>query len=418
MATQIINRTLGTLFANAAADALVWSQEKQFFQIQAQAVMKTNESLRVHVTNGNERTIESLRNAALACAAMGLSMNPMAALVYFIPRRERKRDPQLYPDDKSQASYEANVPWIIDATPSYRGLAWIATHYAGADDIAAEIVYADEIAWQRGGDRPANAPVFEYRGPLELPFHRPALDNAHRMYQNAVGVYCAMRWPGGRARCEYIDAPTIEKIRAMSERPNATMWHPEKLWTEGWKKAAVRRAAKLGIQGNPRMSAAETAMNSADGRIIDGEAVEVPRGTSGADEEGRAAQATKRRASRGMGGLSAGLDAAAAQHDAAQAVQGAESAAINAQEARSDNPPPTPAEGHDPLAALKARLSGRHPEGVIEWWAELLEVVTTRAELTQVRDSAILAGVDKTEDSVAFTDLYRKRSQSLREAGL
>lgn len=208
--SALVSRQLATKFHHAAPELMTWAQERQFFQLQVQRCTDSNKSVQAGVANNVERTIESLRDAALTCAAMGLSMNPIAQLVYFIPRRERTFNEDL---DKSKAEYEAKVPWIITATPSYRGLAFICTRYAGADDVAAEIVF--------------KADKFELRGPLEIPLHRPTLDNEQRKYELAIGVYCAIRWPGGRGRCEYIDAPTVERIRLLSDRQFSLMWDPK-----------------------------------------------------------------------------------------------------------------------------------------------------------------------------------------------
>lgn len=378
MATEIITKTLGAAFARAAPENLTWMQEREFFQVQVRRTTDSNKSIEAAVINGNERTIESLRQAARQCAAMGLSMNPIAALVYFIPRRERTFNEEI---DKSQAEYQQNVPWIITATPSYRGLAWIITHYAGASDVAASEVYA-------GDD-------FQLRGPMERPKHLPTADNKLRSYAHAIGVYALAVWPGSRCRCEYVDAPTIERIRAMSDRPGALMWNPAKFWTEGWKKAAVRRLAKLAIQGNTRFDAAEEAMQAADGITIDQGADDVPRGTPpGAPASGAKA--------RGMDGLRSKLDQAAGAATAATEAQATVDAAIKPTLETKLEPP--------------WWVESKQPPETIEWWADQIAAAADGERLDRVKVEALAKKVDQGVDADAFRKLFRERKVTLRGA--
>lgn len=409
MATQsaILSKQLGTTFARAAPQEIKWAREREFFNMQVLEISKNNDSVQQHIAHNNERTLESLRSAAVQCASMGLSMNPIAALVYFIPRRERKRDAVAYPEDKSEADYKARVPWIITATPSYRGLAYIATHYAGADDVAAEIVYKAEVDEKR----------IELRGPLMLPLHRQTMELEQRTYALAVGVYCAIRWPGARARCEYVDRHQVLRIRERSDRPGSLMWNENALWTEGWKKAATRRACKLGIQGNPRMDAAETVMRETEGIIIDGEAAEVPRGTpaNGADPaEGDAPEASKRAAAKGMAGLRTKLDTAQTAQRAAQEDVEAERAAIKPQETRKPDPPVDQRAGGDLFGAPTASSASRHPEGSIEWWGDLILACRSWTELDTLKAQALAKHVDRGEDADTFRNLWSTRRRALR----
>lgn len=411
--SAIVSRQLGTRFAHAAPDMLTWAQERQFFQIQIANCTKNNKSVEAAVAHNVERTIESIRDAALACAAMGLSMNPIAQLVYFIPRRERTFNEDI---DESRADYEKNVPWIIYPSPSYRGLAFICTRYAGADDVAAEVVF--------------KADVFEPRGPFAIPVHRPTTDNTLRKWENAIGVYAGFRWPGGRERSEYLDANMVAIIRSKSDRPGSMMWDPRQLWTEGWKKAAVRRGAKLAIQGNPRLDAAELNMRTHEGVVVDGEAREVPRGTSPNEPPPKPRK--------GMSGLAESIKTSQTKQEAAQdaeaAGRAAEAAAAAqgpvAQSVEQPEKPSTPAgspggevgtvAGSSPAGASEQSSDwfapSRHPSGSIEWWGDQLAVVNTRRELELVRVQAIDAGVDKGDDAQAFTDLYKKASQRIRAA--
>ena len=151
-----LNLALSSTYRHAAGGVLQWKQEKAFFEAQ----IKKNWRIARAVNNRVPATIESLKLAVRECAAMGLSMSPNAQLVYFIPRKARKMKP-----GESKQDYET-VPIIVTATPSYRGLAYSAMNYAGAEQIAAEVVFA--------ADR------FEYRGPIKQPEHLPTLDNTQR----------------------------------------------------------------------------------------------------------------------------------------------------------------------------------------------------------------------------------------------
>jgi recombinational DNA repair protein RecT len=399
--SAIVSRQLSTQYGRAAPELLLWSQERQFFQIQIANCTKSNKSVEAAVAHNVERTIESLRDAALTCAAMGLSMNPIAQLVYFIPRRERTFNEDI---DKSRAEYEQNVPWIIYPSPSYRGLAFICTRYAGADDVAAEVVF--------------KADVFRPRGPFALPEHLPTTDNALRKWENAIGVYVGFRWPGGRERSEYLDANMVAIIRAKSDRPNSMMWDPKQLWTEGWKKAAVRRGAKLAIQGNPRLDAAEVNMRAHEGVTIDGEAREVPRGTS--SDAPKAA-----RPARGMGGLGDKLNAAEAKQCAAEEEAKAQAAAVAAavpeaarkrQDATGSAPPDTLGAVNGDTKAADWFAESRHPMGSIEWWGDQLAVCQSRRELERLRVTALEEKVDQSADSETFTELYKQASRRIRMA--
>lgn len=397
--SAIVSRQLGTQFARAAPDLLMWSQERQFFQVQVARVTDANASVQAAVANNVERTIESLRDAALQCASMGLSMNPIAQLVYFIPRRERTFNPEL---DKNEADYKAKVPWIIYPSPSYRGLAFICTRYAGADDVAAEVVF--------------KADVFKPRGPFALPHHEPTTDNALRTWEQAIGVYAGFRWPGGRERSEYLDANMIAIIREKSDRPNAMMWNPKSLWTEGWKKAAVRRGAKLAIQGNPRYDAAESTMREHEGILIDPErGPDVPRGTP---QEPRKTTARPR----GMGGLRDGLSGAqAAQSVAAEAEDAAQSAeqgavAQSVEQPEKPNPPVVDPGGEVRTAAGSSPAGASPRVNSIAWWNKKIEAAATRHDLSVLREEAIAAGVDTGPDAAEFANNYTKRSREIRRA--
>lgn len=224
----------------AAVDELRWSTEKQHFL----AVIGKSKDLK-------QATPDSLRDAALQAASMGLSFNPLRQHVYLIPRRARKKR-----QGESDADYD-NVPVIAGASPSYRGLSHIATSGGGiARFLRAEIVYKKDF--------------FVYKGPADKPEHKACIDDPKAQeYNQALGVYALCKTKEGDWLCEWVNRETVLKIRARSDFPNSLMWKEDALWTEGWKKAAIRRLCKTIPQSDPRMDAAMQVMNQHEGMLMD-----------------------------------------------------------------------------------------------------------------------------------------------------
>ena len=382
---SVIAKPVAHQFRHVAPTTLDWASEREF--LYAQIFRPGNEAVIEMIERGVEETIESIRRAARSSAAMGLTMNPTAALVYFIPRRARRRNSELYPDDKSEAHYKQNVPWIVTATPSYRGLAYVCTHYAGFDDVVSEVVYK--------GDS-----VKEYHGPLEPFRHVATLDAAERTDKNALGAY-AMFVKGKRVRTEYVDAATIQLVRGKSDNPGGLMWTT--FWTEGWRKVPVRRGAKLamqgaGVAGGDRWTAAELAMQQSDGITFDeaGQPVDVPRGTGAPAEptSGPTASASK---PRGMGGLKDRMAAATTR----------------AQDATTETELPPASKT---LLALPA--PSKHPEGSIEWWLDQVGAAGSLMRLDEIKAAALECKVDRGEDADAFRAGFADRRRALKaEAG-
>lgn len=369
-----LNRSIGPAFNRAAPDAIRWATEAAHFERQIRTVEAKINGNYEHVLlqgieRGVEETIQSCRAAARQVAAMGLSMNPIAKLVYFIPRRARERK-----DGEPWSEY-ARVPWTVDATPSYMGLAFIANHYAGAKMFGASEVY--------------EADLFVNNGPFQLPKHQPTRDPGQRLESKAQGAYAGCVLQGNYERSEYIDAPTIQLIRGLSKLPNSLMYTT--LWTEGWKKICVRRLCKLVMQGSDRMLAAEEAQQRAEGFTFDNETgdvvADVPRGTS----EGGAESPPP---SRGMAGLKTAATRAA---DAAG----------------------PPSASPEPLyAGFPALPAPTHnPEGSIEWWLEHVGAAKNGAELDAVKVMALEKHVDRSEDAGTFRSAYSRRVKELRAAG-
>lgn len=367
-----LSRSIGPAFNRAAPDAIRWATEAAHFERQIrECKAKIGDAyhyvLREGIENGVEETIQSCRAAARQIAAMGLSANPIAKLVYFIPRRARERA-----QGEPWSEY-AKVPWLVDATPSYMGLAYIATHYAGARVFGACEVY--------------KADVFVNNGPFKLPTHQPTRDPAQREERLAEGAYAGVVLQGDYQRSEYIDAPTIQRIRGLSKIPGSMMYTT--LWTEGWKKICVRRLCKLVMQGEERMLAAEEAQQRHEGFTFDehGEVISdgAPRGTSAAEP------ATARPT--GLDGLRTAMQEATVadqETDAPRAVYGG-------------------------LPALPA--PSKNPEGSIEWWLEHVGAAKNGGELDAVKVAALQKHVDQGDDADTFRSAFTRRRRELRQAG-
>ena len=345
-----LNNAVSRVYHQAAGGVLTWKQEKSFFEAQ----IKKNWQIAQAVQNGKPGTIESLKLAARECAAMGLSMSPNAQLVYFIPRRSRKKF-----DNESKQEYENKTQIIVTATPSYRGLAYIAMNYAGAEQIAAEVVFA--------------ADKFEYRGPMEKPLHVPTLDNNKRTERDAIGVYALVKMQTGDYRCEYVDAPTVMKIRQMSEMPNSSMW--TKLWTEGWRKVPIRRICKTVMVTEPRMAAAVESMNVIEGIVMD---EPHDRHSNNAEKRG------------GVAGLADALGDKAVDEPEELDEPATEALAL-----------PNPAESSD-------------PPGSIEWWWCQMNAATDLQRMDEIKVAALQDGVDRSDDADEFRRVYSDRYKELR----
>ncbi len=347
-----LNLALSSTYRHAADGVLQWKQEKAFFEAQ----IKKNPKIARAVHNRVPATVESLKLAVRECAAMGLSMSPNAQLVYFIPRKARKMKP-----GESKQDYES-VPIIVTATPSYRGLAYSAMNYAGADQVAAEVVF--------------EADKFEYRGPIQEPKHVPTLDNAQRHEGVAIGVYAVVIMTGGTVRCEYTDAPTVQKIRQLSDFPNGLMW--TKLWTEGWRKVPIRRICKTVMVTNPRMAAAVNALNHSEGIGFD----EIPLALT--DEHD---------AKRGVAGLGDAMKRRAIEHDDL-----------------ADEPEPKDA------LTLQSPVESTHPPGTIEWWLDNIQAAESLQRMDDIKVAALADAMDRSADADIFRDHWASRHKEIREA--
>lgn len=216
-------------------DEIKWATEK----VHVLAVIRASKQLK-------NATQDSVESAVLQGASMGLSFNPTLHHCYMIPRRMRKRK-----QGESDAEY-AKVPTFAYASPSYRGLAHLAVHSGAVRFLRADVVFHDD--------------VFEYYGAYEKPkYIGNSIDTGNRKEKHAKGAVAVAKTKDGDFLCEFIDSETMQRIRKMSEMPDGAIWNPNKMWTEGWKKAAIRRLYKTLPDSSPAINTAIQIMNDNEG---------------------------------------------------------------------------------------------------------------------------------------------------------
>ncbi len=216
-------RAAATLYnKRSSVDELRWATEKE------------------HILGIVERSADlknaipaTLHRAILQAASMGLSFNPIRQECYLMTRKS-KRNPK--PDEKV---YDIAYPY-----PGYRGLVRICGDTQMVVQIRAEVVFA--------------ADKFRYYGPITKPMHEPTLTQTTREQKNVIGAYAICEYVNGSVAVEFVDRKTLDYIRNMSERPNSVMY--KELFTEGYKKIAIRRLTKTVGITSARLDAAQAVM--------------------------------------------------------------------------------------------------------------------------------------------------------------
>lgn len=221
-------------YKKLAPDYLQWQKEKLFLM-----------SLITGSKKLQECAPESVVHSALQLAGMGLTLNPARQHAYLIPRKARKKD-----QNESWDDYNRHVGTICYPSPGYRGLTWLAEKSGKCNYVRADVVYKKD--------------AFSYRGSFALPEYVSGPIES-RTYQNAVGVFAVVELKTGGHLCELIERDNVLRIRAMSEQPNGILWNEDKMWTEGWKKSAIRRLLKTTPVDDLRLENAQLAMDHYEG---------------------------------------------------------------------------------------------------------------------------------------------------------
>jgi recombination protein RecT len=230
----------------STVDGLKWQSEREHVR----AVIRRSKDLKKAIP-------ETIMQAVLQGASMGLSFNPILSHCYMIPRKMSRDDP--------------NAGIVAYASPSYKGLSKICFDASQGMiiQIRAEVVY--------------QADKFRYLGPVDKPVHEPVLTDTHRTLALVKGAYAIVEYANGSYSCEYIDRTTLEAVRALSDNPNSMMYG--KFFTEGFKKIAIRRLTKTVQVQSIRLEVATKVMNENEGIIIEGDAITIPDDTPPAASE-------------------------------------------------------------------------------------------------------------------------------------
>ena len=149
---------------------------------------------------------DSLKNAIINIAAIGLTLNPIQKLAYLIPRKR-----------------------TVCLDISYLGLVDIACNSGSIKFVQAKMVY-------QGDD-------FQLRGMGEEPIHRY---NPFGKRGEPIGVYCVAKTIDNEYLCDTMSMEEIENIRNRSESWKSGKNSPWKSdFGEMAKKTILRRAYKL-----------------------------------------------------------------------------------------------------------------------------------------------------------------------------
>jgi len=200
---------------------------------------------------------ESVKNAVINIAGVGLSLNPATKYAYLVPR-----------------------DGAICLDISYQGLIKIATDSGSIKWAKAELVY--------------NGDEFIYKGPAEKPEHNipnPFDGRRGKYIADIVGVYCMAKTVDGDFLIELMTADEVFKIRDEAKSMSTPAGRKSSPWAEGnypgemAKKACIKRASKTWpkTEQHERIQTAVNVLNEIDGsdwaevshRFKPGEKVEI-----------------------------------------------------------------------------------------------------------------------------------------------
>jgi len=172
-----------------------WQVESSF------AVQTINKNPRLQECN-----IESVQNAVVNVAAVGLTLNPADGYAYLVPEYS-----------KALRGQECQL------RISFKGLVKIATDTGAINYVKAEIVKEND--------------TFTYNGPCDKPTH--SMD-PFKERGNTVGVYCIAKTKNDEYLTDIMNIEDITKIQNCAKTKN--VW--ENWFDEMAKKAIIKRASK------------------------------------------------------------------------------------------------------------------------------------------------------------------------------
>jgi recombination protein RecT len=180
-------------------DSIAWARESQF----AVQQLQSNSFLNTTAWGAPD----SLKNAIVNVAAIGISLNPANKHAYLVPRKPAK-------DQKTQICLDI----------SYMGLKHLAEKSGSILWVQAKLVYENDKYTNNGVDKE--------------PTHK---QNTFGEKGNVVGAYCTVKIPNGDYLTEEMNINQLNEVRAKSKAANG----PWKDFTEEMmRKTVVKRAAK------------------------------------------------------------------------------------------------------------------------------------------------------------------------------
>lgn len=189
-------------------------------------------------------TKESLWQAVMDCAAIGLEPNPLGH-AYIIPYRNKVKDASGREVFVMQAQFQAG----------YRGFADLLYRSGMVESCQAQVVYSQDLF------------EFEY-GMGESLRHRPAQGDRGE----PIGAYAYCRLKGGAFHCDYMSVTDIERIRRRSKSADNGPWVTD--WDEMARKTPFKRMCKyLPLSTELRDAIAKDDENDGDLAVIAGDAV-------------------------------------------------------------------------------------------------------------------------------------------------
>lgn len=209
------------------ANLVRWAEESQFA---GQAIYK-NKKLQ-------ECVPDTIRDAIINVAAVGLTLNPAYQYAYLVPeaRNVGTRD---------------NATWVQEChlRISYKGLIAVATSSGSASWVNADVVHKED--------------KFNMQGKWALPVHdfEPFSEDRGK----PVGVYCVAKMPDG----EYITetAPWSEVLKAKNAAKTSNVWNT---WeSEMARKFIVKRASKYWPRVESRLDRTVDVINQYEGSDFD-----------------------------------------------------------------------------------------------------------------------------------------------------
>lgn len=184
---------------------------------------------------------QTIRDAVINIASIGLSLNPVLKHCALIPRYS-----------KQLKVYECHCD------PMYQGLIAIATDGGSVINVWAEVV--------REQDRQdGNFKYFAGTDPKII--HTPDPFMTEKMRGEVIGVYCIAEIQGSKhPKVEFMSIEQIEKVRNKSELYDKKKKGPWVDWFEEMaKKTVIKRAQKTWPKGTGRLEKAVQLANIADG---------------------------------------------------------------------------------------------------------------------------------------------------------